>query len=172
LLRSVEGLYGDLLAASERNWLDRFYSLEEDEQCLLIRLMTRKGEWFRSDKLVYPELATTELLLSKLELAGFIDLTLPSSPNVLADKLLTKPELLSLYPELPKTLRKPKLIELLPEQFESSTVSLPFTPIKLVDNDKLPLFLFTVLWESASRVRSVCTRELRDPYFRTVRSFY
>ncbi|MGR5284101.1 VRR-NUC domain-containing protein [Vibrio maritimus] len=140
LLRSVEGLYGDLLAASERNWLARFYSLEEDEQCLLIRLMTRKGEWFRSDKLVYPELATTELLLSKLELAGFIDLTLPSSPNVLADKLLTKPELLSLYPELPKTLRKPKLIELLPEQFESSTVSLPFTPIKLVDNDKLPLF--------------------------------
>jgi hypothetical protein len=140
LLHGVGGLYGDLLDASERRWLDRFYSLEEDEQCLLVRMMTRKGEWFRSDKLTYPELGATEQLLNKLELAGFIDLTLPSSPHVLADKLLTKPELLSLYPELPKALRKPKLINLLPEQFESSTVSLPFTTIKLVDNDKLSLF--------------------------------
>ncbi|GAL33806.1 hypothetical protein restriction endonuclease-like VRR-NUC domain [Vibrio maritimus] len=140
LLRGVEGLYGDLLAAPERSWLDRFYLLEEDEQCLLIRMMTRKGEWFRSDKLIYPELGATEQLLNKLELAGFIDLTLPKSPHVLADKLLTKPELLSLYPDLPKALRKSQLIELLPEQFESSTLSLPFTPIKLVDNEKLPLF--------------------------------
>ncbi|WP_162674539.1 VRR-NUC domain-containing protein [Vibrio variabilis] len=140
LLHSVEELYGDLLDTSERNWLHRFYQLEEDEQCLLIRMMTRKGEWFRSDKLIYPELGATEPLLSKLELSGFIVLTLPSSPHILADKLLTKPELLSLYPDLPKALRKSQLIERLPEQFESPTLSLPFTPIELVDNDKLPLF--------------------------------
>ncbi len=103
-------------------------------------MMTRKGEWFRSDKLIYPELGATEQLLNKLELAGFIGLTLPNSPHVLADKLLTKPELLSIYPEIPKALRKSQLIDLLPEQFENSTLSLPFTPIKLIDNDKLPLF--------------------------------
>ncbi|GMQ48685.1 VRR-NUC domain-containing protein [Vibrio sp. 10N] len=140
LLRSVERLYGDLLNKMEHDWFARFYALEQDEQCLLIRMMTRKGEWFRSDKLTYPELSGTEQLLSKLELAGFLDLTPPSSPRELADKLLTKPELLSLFPELPKALRKPELIALLPEQIESTEISLPFTPVKLIDNDKLPLF--------------------------------
>jgi hypothetical protein len=140
LLHGVEILYGDLLDESERSWLDRFYSLEEDEQCLLIRMMTRKGEWFRSDKLLYPELVEIEPLLIKLELAGFIVRIMPQSPSILADRLLTKPELLLLFPELPKALRKPELIALLPEQFENSKISLPFTPIKLIDNDKLPLF--------------------------------
>lgn len=140
LLSGVERLYGDLLDETEHNWLARFYALEEDEQCLLIRMMTRKGEWFRSDKLVYPELSDTKVLLNKLEHAGFIDLTLPSSLVVLADKLLTKPEILSLFRGLPKAVRKAELIDLLPEHFESTNVSLPFTPVKLIDNDKLPLF--------------------------------
>lgn len=140
LLNSIERLYGDLLAESEHHWIRRFLRLEEDEQCLLIRMMTRKGEWFRSDKLVYPELCSTDGLLATLEHEGFVDLTLPSSSQVLANALLTKPELLLLYPDLPKTLRKPELIELLPEQIEFANDSLPFTPVKLIDNDKLSLF--------------------------------
>lgn len=140
LLSGVKDLYQDLLNESEQQWLARFYALEEDEQCLLVRMMTRKGEWFRSDKLRYSELTNPETLLANLALSGFVDLALPDSPKLLADTLLTKPELLALFPKLPKSLRKSELVALLPEQMPHSVSTLPFQIIRLVDNQILPMF--------------------------------
>lgn len=91
----VEG-YADLLHPEEIRFVETFHSLDKDSQCLLVRLMSRKGPWFRADKLDYseighPELAADALIQHQL-LSRDVVLDIKSLAN-----LLTKPELESLF---------------------------------------------------------------------------
>ena len=139
LLIHVEHLYADLLHHEEHLWLVRFRALTEDAQCLLIRLMTRKGEWFRSDKLHYSELSSMKNCIHELVNEQFINTT-NIDVVTLASTLLTKAEILSFFPELPKTARKPELLRQLSALSDHPPLNLPFTTLRLVDNDKLKLF--------------------------------
>ncbi|WP_428793638.1 VRR-NUC domain-containing protein [Vibrio nomapromontoriensis] len=140
LLCHVEHLYADLLNHEESLWLARFRKLTNDAQCLLIRLMTRKGEWFRSDKLHYPELDSIDSCIAELVNQRFINDTVAVDITTLATALLTKAEILHLFPELPKNLRKPELLQTLAATNASLPLNLPFTAVQLLDNDKLALF--------------------------------
>lgn len=103
--------YADLLLPAELEWCHDFHRLTYSAQCMLVRLLSRKGHWFRSDKLNYAEIADQTSALEELHQAGFITLNPKVDPVVLAQQLLTKPEILQLFPRLPKSLRKPQLIE-------------------------------------------------------------
>ncbi|WP_439146596.1 VRR-NUC domain-containing protein [Vibrio sp.] len=55
LIEHAQTLYPDLLSDDEYRWLSEYKRLSVASQCLIVRLLSRKGCWFRSDKLDYTE---------------------------------------------------------------------------------------------------------------------
>ena len=56
LVEWVDKRYADLLSIDEQDFIQQFYQLDTDAQCLLVRLYSRKGPLFRRDKLNYREI--------------------------------------------------------------------------------------------------------------------
>src|SRR3989442_609742 len=85
--------YGDLLDAPEQAFLTRFTQLPQPSQALMVRLLMRRGPWFRAGKLVYEEIpAIADAAAPLLEL-GWLDAGHPMALEELF-ALHTKPELL------------------------------------------------------------------------------
>jgi hypothetical protein len=57
LCDTVESRYGDLLRQPEIELLSTFRRLPFSAQCLYVRLVSRVGPWFRTNKLDYPEIS-------------------------------------------------------------------------------------------------------------------
>ncbi|BDR16157.1 VRR-NUC domain-containing protein [Vibrio sp. STUT-A11] len=123
--------YSDLLLEEEHHWLTTFEQLSKPSQCLLVRLYSRKGCWFRSDKLNYQEIPSLHEALSELEQSELVELSPALSHQELAANLLTKPEISALYTELPKSLKKDALVECLSNTEFDRYDQLEFTIIKL-----------------------------------------
>lgn len=114
--------YADLLNPDETRFVATFHSLDKDSQCLLVRLMSRKGPWFRANKLDYPEIGNlpeaAACLIQHNLLGRDVMMDIQSLANV-----LTKPELESLFARQlggHKSKRKEEWIELLAESYPSS----------------------------------------------------
>ncbi|CAE6945893.1 VRR_NUC [Vibrio sp. B1FLJ16] len=123
--------YGDLLSDEEHQWLSAFEQLSKHAQCLLVRLYSRKGCWFRSDKLSYAEIPSIDESLIELNQSKLVELSPNLSHQELTANLLTKPEILALYPNLPKSLKKDALVEQLSSNEFISFSALDFTVIRL-----------------------------------------
>jgi len=123
--------YSDLLCSDEHQWLSAFESLNKPAQCLLVRLYSRKGCWFRSDKLNYQEIENIQSALDELAAHYFVSLSPELTTQELAANLLTKPEIVTLYPEHPKSLKKEALVACLSEERFELFEALDFTVIKL-----------------------------------------
>ncbi|CCO47926.1 putative VRR-NUC domain protein [Vibrio nigripulchritudo SOn1] len=139
LLNNAIQTYDDLLADEEKSWIESYNKLDKASQCLLIRLLSRKGEWFRSDKLVYEEIGDITACLVQLSKHKLIFLPEKLNCRQLARSLLTKPEIAALYPNLNKQLPKAELISLLPDE-EVDITTLPFTCIQLLHAELMPIF--------------------------------
>ena len=63
----------DLLDAEELTTLQQLLQLSIPAQALLARMIIRKGELFRSDKLKYDEIPSSANALDELSKYGFID---------------------------------------------------------------------------------------------------
>ncbi|MDF2155414.1 VRR-NUC domain-containing protein [Vibrio sp. CAU 1672] len=141
LIEHATQWYEDLLSSQEHQWLADFSRLPHSAQCLLVRLYSRKGCWFRSDKLNYPEISSIEQALAKLYQSGFITLN-PCLPiPQLANSLLTKAEILALWPGLPKTQKKDLLIEQLEHGEFHQFERLSFKIIRLESAQMIDLLL-------------------------------
>ncbi|MBO0987046.1 VRR-NUC domain-containing protein [Delftia sp. SD018] len=106
--------YGDLLDAPEQAFLTRFTQLPQPSQALMVRLLMRRGPWFRAGKLVYEEIpAIADAAAPLLEL-GWLDADHPMALEELF-ALHTKPELLQLFAGAPihSGLRKAELLQAL-----------------------------------------------------------
>lgn len=123
--------YSDLLGQDEHQWLSAFGSLNKPAQCLLVRLYSRKGCWFRSDKLNYQEIENIQSALDELASFDFVSLSPDLTIKELAANLLTKSEIVTLYPEHPKSLKKEALVACLSEERFELFEALDFTVIKL-----------------------------------------
>ncbi|CAH1234294.1 Fanconi-associated nuclease [Vibrio harveyi] len=123
--------YSDLLSQDEHQWLSAFESLNKPAQCLLVRLYSRKGCWFRSDKLNYQEIENIQSALDELAAHDFVSLSPDLTTQELAANLLTKPEIVTLYPEHLKSLKKEALVACLSEERFELFEALDFTVIKL-----------------------------------------
>ncbi|MEX8194226.1 VRR-NUC domain-containing protein [Comamonas guangdongensis] len=87
--------YGDLLDEEEGCFLAQFACLPQPAQALLVRMVMRRGPWFRASKLVYEEIPQIrEAALPLLALGWLSD----EAPMGLAELfgLHTKPELLQI----------------------------------------------------------------------------
>lgn len=87
--------YGDLFDDTEQAFLDAFAGLPEASRALLVRLLGRKGELFRSDRLRYEEIGDVQQAAEPLLALGWL------SPDPLLDveallRLYTKAELAAL----------------------------------------------------------------------------
>ncbi len=73
VLAWVSERHADLLAADELAFLDRFESLPQASQALLVRMVMRKGELFRLSKLAYSEIGDSASALQPLITLGWVD---------------------------------------------------------------------------------------------------
>ncbi|MGR5143426.1 VRR-NUC domain-containing protein [Photobacterium sp. DNB23_23_1] len=112
LINTVNNLYGDLLSRQEKNWYDSFHDLSKASQCLYIRLLTRKGPYFRSDKIHYPEIGPLSAAFIELEQAKMIRLAPTDLSYDAFCALYTKPELIQLFDFLAryKQAKKPDIV--------------------------------------------------------------
>ncbi len=121
LVAWVAERYTDLLNEEERKFVETFQQLDYTSQCLFVRLSSRKGDLFRSEKLNYAEINSLEDAAQ-----GLIDASFVKTDALLSlaeiSSLLTKIEMLDLFwSELQgfKNERKEVLIELLARQYPS-----------------------------------------------------
>ncbi|MDF9795915.1 hypothetical protein OKW21_001178 [Catalinimonas alkaloidigena] len=66
MLKHVQHLYGELLSKGEKSFIRRYNKLPEDAQCLFIRLVNRRGCYFRMEKIAYAEIEDQEKALALL----------------------------------------------------------------------------------------------------------
>ena len=143
LTRHAQEMYPDLLSELEHKWLQHFSQLSTPAKCLLVRLLSRKGEWFRSDKLNYEEIPEKDVALDELNALSFISLNPEISNPDLAAKLLTKPEMVNLFRVTNKQAKKDTIVSQLEESPFSQYGTLPFT---IVTVSYTHLTLPTIRW--------------------------
>ncbi|MDH5914795.1 VRR-NUC domain-containing protein [Vibrio splendidus] len=163
LVEHAQTLYPDLLSDDECHWLSAYKRLSVASQCLMVRLLSRKGCWFRSDKLNYVEIPDLNSALQELSTAGFIALSHPAEQHDLVISnvelglhLLTKPELLNVFPAFKsnKTAKKDELLLLLDQQPFDQFQNLNFDCIYIVEAqviDVLLLLFFANTYQDLSQ---------------------
>ncbi len=137
LLSHVHGQYGDILSREEADYAACFRQLSPDARRLYVRLASRKGPLFRSDKLNYPEIGDLHEAALELTAAGYLDDVRDAGADELL-ALLTRQELLRLDTGAPlrRTARREQLVEVLLDVMESPAIiaRCPFSiwrPLKL-----------------------------------------
>ncbi|WP_279244875.1 VRR-NUC domain-containing protein [Candidatus Litorirhabdus singularis] len=115
LCDTVEAQYGDLLTAQELQFLQDFRACEDAARGLFVRLTSRRGTWFRPEKLNYPELTENLTVpLEQLASRGLVSFTADPGLELLLE-LCLKGELLQLFADIlapdARKLRKPELAE-------------------------------------------------------------
>lgn len=121
LVEWVDERYADLLSTDEQDFIQQFYQLDTDAQCLLVRLSSRKGPLFRRDKLNYREIRCIDTAAQRLIDVGLLSAEMPISLEMLSSSL-TKPELLLLFGDHllgVKHARKEVLIQHIANQFNA-----------------------------------------------------
>ncbi|MEZ9628197.1 VRR-NUC domain-containing protein [Vibrio breoganii] len=132
LIEHAQNHYSDLLHRVELEWIKDYHSLDLPAQRLLVRLYSRKGEWFRSDKLRYAEIPDLNRAFEQLARLSFISLPDVIDTEVLCRSILTKPEVVKLFPQLGKSLSKSNLVQQACEACtEITTGQLDFTLVHL-----------------------------------------
>lgn len=108
LLEFVQDKYGGLLNRREKQFIRKFGRFSEDARCLFIRLMNRKGCYFRVQKLNYAEIQSFDEALNKLISQRFFSRLAARHHQNMEDllRIFTKAELLSLLAEVNKELKK------------------------------------------------------------------
>jgi hypothetical protein len=109
--------YGDLLGEEEAGFLAGFALLPEPTQALLVRMVMRKGPWFRASKLVYAEIGDSAQAAVPLLQMGWLSTSEPMALGELFG-LHTKSELLDILKGagLAATLRKADMLAALDGQ--------------------------------------------------------
>jgi len=92
----VSDRYADLLDDDDRRFLADFAALPQASQALMVRMLMRRGPWFRASRLVYEEIPAVEEAAAALEALGWLDTRAPMSLDELF-ALLTKPELCRVF---------------------------------------------------------------------------
>ncbi len=121
LLNWVVERYSDLLSAEEALFAEHFLSMSHGAQCLLVRMVTRKGMYFRLEKLRYPEIVCVKKAALEIASMDFIAAN-PALELEALGSILTKTELVDCFSDQlgsVKQSRKGMLIEHLHTIYES-----------------------------------------------------
>lgn len=133
VLSWVASRHGDLLNDDELAFVSSFGALPRPVRALLVRMVMRKGEHFRADKLVYPEIGDTLSAAAPLIENGWLD-PAPALDLPTLFRLFTKAELGSLLRKplaaagVPNSARKADWLEAL-SALEDVYQAPPDTPV-------------------------------------------
>ncbi|WP_264876741.1 VRR-NUC domain-containing protein [Vibrio agarivorans] len=130
LTQHATEFYPDFLTPDEHHWIEQFHTLNHDAQCLLVRLLSRKGQWFRSDKLNYAEIGDLSAAMHTLAQQCFISVSDTLTQQDAVTALLTKPELCEAFPLLKVTLPKSELLAKMPDTFTISMNNIEFIELQ------------------------------------------
>ncbi|MFM2481868.1 VRR-NUC domain-containing protein [Celerinatantimonas sp. YJH-8] len=136
LIDGVTQRYDDLLTPHEQQLIATLCSLSLDAQLLYVRLLCRKGIYFRFDKLRYSEIGDMDAACIELKQAQLVEINAPLSWDAIGH-ICTVSELRTFGP-FAKTLAKPQLLAALAEQTPPAQLS--FDVLTLLENDWLTLF--------------------------------
>ena len=145
VLDHVVQLYADIISENERIFYEDFMGLSESAQCLYVRLLSRRGDWFRRDKLAYAEIPDITAAAVELQSQRFLEIYdlqsggLPQEDDWL--NLFTRQELAtaiqtSTGQKVPASLRKQELLTRFEENSEKLVAGLPDTEIYCVYGEK------------------------------------
>jgi HD superfamily phosphodiesterase len=115
VLQDVAERYGDLLLPSERARSETFLGLPGPAQRLYVRMLSRRGPWFRTDALAYAEIEDLPAALRDLEAAGFCAGADRAAPADLA-ALLRKDEIEALLKAAAVPFRRSEARDVLAER--------------------------------------------------------
>lgn len=96
LLEFIRTGSAHLLGLTDQEFITAFEALSEDAQCLLVRMLNRKGEYFRLEKFTYEEISNIPQAAEELVESHMISLDPPH--DFLLFDLFTKAELNRLFP--------------------------------------------------------------------------
>ncbi|MDA0148209.1 VRR-NUC domain-containing protein [Vibrio sp. LaRot3] len=140
LIEHAQSQYHDLLREDELGWLEQFGQLSKDAQCLLVRLYSRKGELFRTDKLNYAEIASISAALDELAQQTLISIN-PKISHQLVAEILLKSEIIALYPTIARSSAKSDAIAQLSNKIFEQHHLLSFRLIRLERSEMLDVLL-------------------------------
>lgn len=117
ILRYVETKYDGLLVDLESSFIKQFKKLSEDCQCLFLRMVMRRGVYFKLDTLQYKEISDLPKAITALKRKKFIHQITSRSKDEIEDLIpfFTKKDLIEIAAGTPldkpsKSLSKPALI--------------------------------------------------------------
>jgi hypothetical protein len=119
-LSSLEGRYRDLMSAQELRFIAQFAELPRSSCALLVRMIMRKGRFFRLSRLHYPEIGNTAEAVAPLVGSGWVEEPMLDVSEL--HRLLTKNEVIShlrLPPPVSK-LSKSALLHVVRERYPGS----------------------------------------------------
>ncbi|WP_407330500.1 VRR-NUC domain-containing protein [Enterovibrio sp. 27052020O] len=142
IINIVATRYDDLLTKTEQEWLLTFSSLSLDAKLLTVRLLSRKGCWFRRDKLHYDEINDIDTAIHELVNQSFVFVTRTPS-FVVAAELMTKPELLEHFSAIPlkASAKKSDIISTISQSVTEEGIPPLATDCLCMPHDVLPIFL-------------------------------
>lgn len=126
LIGFVADMYGHLLTEPEIRFISGYRGLPEDARCLFIRMSNRKGRYFKTGSLSYPEIADTAGMLRYLLENGYarVPENNPEDDAAPLLDLLTKPELMEVTARLEpvimphKSIKKADLVRWLLHEYD------------------------------------------------------
>lgn len=92
----IEARYSDLLSPYEAAFIEAFPTLPKTSRALLVRMVMRKGTFFRASKLAYSEIGSAREAVKPLVEQGWVD----ARPEISLEQLfglLTKPEITTTF---------------------------------------------------------------------------
>ncbi len=147
LLDFVQKGSAHLIGDPEQNFIASWDSLSEDGKCLLVRMLNRKGDFFRLDKFSYEEITNIPQAADELRANELITSDLTLDPIIF--NLFTKAELHQMYPRRDFQVRRKEeiLMELAeennPEDYLIAKESYPIVQVLNIDQiDYLKMLFF------------------------------
>ncbi len=143
LIRHVFDIYHDVLNDEEIHFFKTVDSLSGDAQKLYVRMLTRKGQIFREDKLQYDEISSTKHAATELENSGLIRFLHEFRLEDIFS-LFTKNEWLELLKNEgiipPKSIKKPELHDVVLEVFNERQPTFDTAIFSLLGEDQFTSF--------------------------------
>jgi hypothetical protein len=76
-LGSLQGRYADLLSAEEQSFISAFQLVPQESAALLVRMLMRRGDLFRTSRLLYSEIGSADEAIPPLAQRGWVTVDPP-----------------------------------------------------------------------------------------------
>ncbi|MDA0977367.1 MAG: VRR-NUC domain-containing protein [Proteobacteria bacterium] len=166
LLRFVLERYERLLTTPELDLAHSFLAAPLASRRLYVRMANRRGEYFRVDKLHYPEISNIPAVIEELSSRGLVQQEVPDQETGIS--LCTRAELLQLtsLSACPKTARRVELVEsLLNSSVDASpTDELGIATVRVTGMEHLQVFRLLFFGNFHQDMTEFVLHELVSPF--------